>query len=228
MSDEIDTSQDQDTLDALGGDETVPSSEEEPEETFDFSDGTKLTLANLEELKSWHDRNQNWITKNQERSEELGKGEGALKDHTKQTQERLNRREQKLRKAELDLNNRGNQQAAETYQKKYETWQEDQNAVIDLKREFSDYDPEVLKDFHKGFNMENATDYRMLVFLAWKGSQLENRIQEARAEVVSGMEKKRGLPPRGMVGTMPEEFHTVDEAHAGGLRKLLGLKEGGK
>jgi len=112
-------------------------------------------------------------------------------------------------------------------------------AEAHLKEEFGeDYDSTKLQQFHqehfpldfydpqKRFQMGAEGWVQALRYHQWAlmGSQLEERIAEARAEVIRSGKNKRGIPRGGSAAPVPEE---IDNSWEGGKKRALQFIRGG-
>jgi hypothetical protein len=94
-------------------------------------------------------------------------------------------------------------------------------AVRDLAKEYTDFDEEGLRKFSLEYDVNNPHDMLNLYYHAWKGSQLSDLLEKAKAEVVLEAKKKPGLPPIGMKVTPKAEFpKTIKEQAELALRQI--------
>jgi len=78
-------------------------------------------------------------------------------------------------------------------------------AVNKLNKEYEDFSHEDLLEFQKDFNFGDMADMMRFTYLAKKGSELDDHIQNAKVEMVKEMKKKKGLPPTGKKMAVPKE-----------------------
>ena len=190
-------------------DDSTNEETDDEHKTFDFSDGTSLTIDDIGELKEWHDNNEQWKDANNKRAEEVKKDRTEFKDHQAKETERLKQREQKLREQEQKVSSRDQQQQEQSYYEKVTDYSNNQNALLDMRKKYDDYDTAAVNEFMKGFNVGfgdyNAYDVHRLMYLAWRGSQQENEVQRAREDMVKEMKNKKGTPASGIVQGVSEE-----------------------
>jgi hypothetical protein len=65
---------------------------------------------------------------------------------------------------------------------------------VDLGKEFKDFGYEEVKDFADGFSNDSMKDRLKFAYLALRGSQIDDVVQEAKASVVRNAKGKKGLP----------------------------------
>lgn len=179
----------------------------------------------------------NWKTKYHDKGRDLNKQQDELNVKEKELsvdKELLN--EWKDIKKKLDASPEARQQVAQwlnqskptidpvikSMQKDNEDLRKDINrdkAINQMSQKYKDFDHEKLLEYQRDFNFDNMEDMMRFTLMAWRGSQVEDRVQEARAEIVKGMQKKKGLPPTGKKVTVPKEKpksfqDMIDMAHA--------------
>ena len=95
-------------------------------------------------------------------------------------------------------------------------------AVREIVREFTDFDEDTVRKYAYEYDVNNPKDMLTLYYHAWKGSQVPDLIEKAKAEVVLEAKKKPGLPPVGMKQAVPRaEFpKTIKEQAEMALREI--------
>jgi len=88
-----------------------------------------------------------------------------------------------------------------------------ERAQIEMKKKYDDYDHNELNNFIADYDLLKHKDMMELTYLAHKGSQLPELLSDARADVVRGAKKKKGLPATGKKeGVPPPKPKTLQEA----------------
>ena len=91
-------------------------------------------------------------------------------------------------------------------------------AIMELSKEIKDFDANKLEEFAGGFEFRNPKDMMLYSYYAWKGSQIDDLLAEERANVVRQAKKKKGLPPMGKPGKVPEkEYKNLEEMRQAAL-----------
>jgi len=89
----------------------------------------------------------------------------------------------------------------------------EKEAYLNLSKKYEDFNKEEIENFAKDIDWSDREQVLEALYLAWKGSQLDDLIEKARAEVVMEAKKKKGLPPTGKKEKAPEkEYNTIWEA----------------
>lgn len=86
----------------------------------------------------------------------------------------------------------------ENFRREYER----DKAVLSLSKEFSDFDVDSVEDFVTGFNFNKQEDLLKLAFFAKQGAELDDKLAEARADVVRKARQKKGAPATGKKETV--------------------------
>jgi hypothetical protein len=99
-------------------------------------------------------------------------------------------------------------------------------AKLTMKQEYEDFDDKEIEKHYNTFDPESQNDRWHYAYLAWLGSQKENLVEEARADVAREMKARggRGLPQPGPPGKMePGEPKNDEEAREASLWTLKNI-----
>lgn len=81
----------------------------------------------------------------------------------------------------------------------------EKEAYLNLSKKYNDFNREEINNFAKDIDWGDKEQVIEAMYWAWKGSQIDDLIEKARAEVVMEAKKKKGLPPTGKKETAPEK-----------------------
>lgn len=94
-------------------------------------------------------------------------------------------------------------------------------ALREISREYDDFDEKVIRDFSYEYDVNNPRDMLALYYNAWKGSQLPDLIEKAKAEIVLEAKKKTGLPSIGAKITPPKVLPSrLDDQYKEALKRI--------
>jgi hypothetical protein len=94
-------------------------------------------------------------------------------------------------------------------------------AVAALSKQLPDFDADELEQFAGDFNFRDQKDMMLFTYYARKGSQVDDLVSEAKANVVREAKKKKGLPATGKKATLSKnEPKNIDEARAAALEAI--------
>ena len=89
---------------------------------------------------------------------------------------------------------------------------EREKAMVALSKKYEDFNYDELNEFIADYDLLNHKDMMEMTYLARKGSQLPELLSDARADVVRGAKKKKGLPATGKKeGVPPPKPQTIAE-----------------
>jgi hypothetical protein len=204
--------------------EETESLEEYSEYKFKYGDeDVTMSPEEFERFYKDYRNEQKWQTKYHKKGEALNQRERELDARQREVEAiRTNATEWEAIKKQLNQNPEGRKFIAELLNQSQPSVdpviEEQQNeiryirhelaqdkAIAKLSQQFSDFDADVLNDFTNGFDFRNQEDLMLYGYYAWLGSQLEDKVSEARANVVRNAKKKKGLPPTGKKEAAPKE-----------------------
>jgi len=173
---------------------------EEPEErVFTDDEGTQYSEGELREIIKNFKNDKKWKDKNRQRGEQLNKQSKGFHEYKERQLERIKKTEERARKLlQKGMFQQGAQQQATEAEYKHREG-EFLITCAAMMREFPDFDMNTLSEFTKGFGIKFDTvsspdDMARFIYFAWKGSQVEDLIREAKAEMVRESKSKKGLP----------------------------------
>ena len=214
--------------------------EEASEYKFRYGD-EDITMSPEEFERFYKDytNEQKWQTKYHKKGEALNRREIELDARQKEIEAiRTNATEWEAIKKQLNQNPEGRKAIAELLNKSQPTVdpiiEEQQKeisnirselardkAVSKLSKQFDDFSADTLEQFAGDFNFRNQEDMMLFSYYAWLGSQMEDKVSEARANVVRDAKKKKGLPPTGKQEKVPsKQLNTLEEMRQSALEAL--------
>ena len=228
--------------------ETEEVVSEEPTEDFEeaseykFRYGDEDISMSPEEFERFYKdytNEQKWQTKYHKKGEALNQREHELDARQKEIEAiRTNATEWEAIKKQLNQDPEGRKKIAELLNKSYPTVDpviEAQQSEIDslksqyakdkaiskLQKQFDDFNADTLEQFAGDFNFRSQEDMMLFSYYAWLGSQLDDKVSEARANVVRDAKKKKGLPPTGKQEKVPpKELKSLEDMRQSALAAL--------
>jgi hypothetical protein len=214
---------------------------EEPSE-YKFRYGEEEIEMSPEEFERFYKdytNEQKWQTKYHKKGEALNQREKELDARQREVEAiRTNATEWEAIKKQLNQNPEGRKVIAELLNKSQpsvdpiiEEQQKEissirselarDKAIGKLQKQFDDFSADTLEQFAGDFNFRNQEDMMLFSYYAWKGSQVDDLVSEARANVVRNAKKKKGLPPTGKKEQVPpKELNTLEDMRQSALDAL--------
>ena len=210
--------------------ESAIDSYEEPETrsftVYDPDEGDiELDESQLQLLYNSALNEKKWKNSLREKGEKLNKQEQEFQERMKAENTYLENR-----KRELVAKERKQWKQQQQYQQQSErdTHIANINAsynIIEMSRAHDDFDWPTIKEFSLGYNWQNFTDKLEIAYYAWRGKNLEERLSEARADVIREAKKKGRGVPAGHVNPVVETTpRSIEEVYEQEKKRRFGKK----